>query len=184
MANGTLKVQNIETSSGSGTITLGQSGETIALGSGVTSKLNQPAFEARRSSNQAVTSAQYNKVQFDTEIFDTDGAYDNATNYRFTVPAGKAGKYFIYANVDNFSDTNTTLTESFVRLYINGAQDTAYARTAFQVQPIRGDFQSIHVVRDLSVGDYIEIYQYAEINSGNLRAGTNSMFGAYRLGAE
>jgi len=32
MANGTLKVQNIETSSGSGTITLGQSGETIALG--------------------------------------------------------------------------------------------------------------------------------------------------------
>ena len=32
MANGTLKVQNIETSSGSGTITLGQSGETVALG--------------------------------------------------------------------------------------------------------------------------------------------------------
>jgi len=32
MANGTLKVQNIETSSGSGTITLGQSGETLALG--------------------------------------------------------------------------------------------------------------------------------------------------------
>ena len=30
MANGTLKVSNIQTSSGSGTITLGQSGETIA----------------------------------------------------------------------------------------------------------------------------------------------------------
>ena len=39
MANGTLKVSNIQTSSGSGTITLGQSGETIAcsgtLGSGM-----------------------------------------------------------------------------------------------------------------------------------------------------
>jgi len=34
MANGILKVSNIQTSSGSGTITLGQSGETIALGSG------------------------------------------------------------------------------------------------------------------------------------------------------
>jgi hypothetical protein len=34
MANGTLKVSNIETSSGSGTITIGQSGETV------------PAFEA------------------------------------------------------------------------------------------------------------------------------------------
>ena len=39
MANGTLKVSNIQTSSGSGTITLGQSGETIALGSGVVNKV-------------------------------------------------------------------------------------------------------------------------------------------------
>ena len=36
MANGTLKVSNIETSSGSGTITLGQSGETVSVPSGVT----------------------------------------------------------------------------------------------------------------------------------------------------
>jgi len=36
MANGTLKVSNIQTSSGTGTITLGQSGETVALGSGAT----------------------------------------------------------------------------------------------------------------------------------------------------
>ena len=36
MADGTLKVGTITTSSGSGTITLGQSGETIALGSGAT----------------------------------------------------------------------------------------------------------------------------------------------------
>ena len=26
----------------------------------------------------------YTKVQFDTEVFDTDNAYDNSTNYRFT----------------------------------------------------------------------------------------------------
>ena len=36
MANGTLKVSNIETSSGSGTITIGQSGETVTIPSGVT----------------------------------------------------------------------------------------------------------------------------------------------------
>ena len=34
MANGTLKVSNIQTSSGSGTITIGQSGETITIPSG------------------------------------------------------------------------------------------------------------------------------------------------------
>ena len=36
MADGILKVGTITTSSGSGTITLGQSGETIAIPSGVT----------------------------------------------------------------------------------------------------------------------------------------------------
>ena len=36
MANGTLKVSNIQTSSGSGTITIGQSGETISIPSGAT----------------------------------------------------------------------------------------------------------------------------------------------------
>ena len=36
MANGTLKVSNIQTSSGSGTITIGQSGETVTIPSGVT----------------------------------------------------------------------------------------------------------------------------------------------------
>ena len=40
MADGTLKVGQITTSSGSGTITLGQSGETIALGSGISSISN------------------------------------------------------------------------------------------------------------------------------------------------
>jgi hypothetical protein len=36
MANGTLKVSNIQTSSGSGTITIGQSGETVSIPSGCT----------------------------------------------------------------------------------------------------------------------------------------------------
>ena len=40
MANVTLKVSNIETSSGSGTITLGQSGETISVPSGATINLS------------------------------------------------------------------------------------------------------------------------------------------------
>ena len=39
MADGTLKVGTIVTSSGSGTITLGQSGETITAGSSVTNNL-------------------------------------------------------------------------------------------------------------------------------------------------
>ena len=43
MANGTLKVSNIQTSSGSGTITIGQSGETIA---GIVT--NTPSFQVKK----------------------------------------------------------------------------------------------------------------------------------------
>jgi len=52
-----------------------------------------PAFSAYRSSNQTVTSGVWTKIALDAEEFDTDGAYDSVTNYRFTPLT--AGKYFI-----------------------------------------------------------------------------------------
>ena len=48
------------------------------------SNLMYPAFEAVLSSNQNVSNNVATKVQFNTEIFDTDNMYDNSTNYRFT----------------------------------------------------------------------------------------------------
>ena len=42
---GTLKTTNIQSISGSGTVTLGTSGETFAVGSGVTTTVNRPAFK-------------------------------------------------------------------------------------------------------------------------------------------
>ena len=61
MANGTLKVSNIQTSSGSGTITLGQSGETItssaAMGSGMGKVLQ--VVTATDSTQRDVTSTSY-----------------------------------------------------------------------------------------------------------------------------
>ena len=93
MADGTLKVGTITTSSGSGTITLGQSGETIALGA-TTNNLLTPAFFIKKTSDQTLTENTYTKITFDSETFDTDGAY---ASDKFTVPTGKAGKYFIGA---------------------------------------------------------------------------------------
>ena len=61
MANGILKVSNIQTSSGSGTITLGQSGETItssaAMGSGMGKVLQ--VVTATDSTQRDVTSTSY-----------------------------------------------------------------------------------------------------------------------------
>jgi len=77
MADGTLKVGTITNSAGSGNIT---------IGSGVTVNVNRPAFEAYLSANQGISDSVLTKVQHDTEVFDTDGCYDNTTNYRLHLP--------------------------------------------------------------------------------------------------
>ena len=108
MADGNLKVGTITTSSGSGTITLGQSGETVDMSNATQTGVggaNTPAFYVVRGSNQTISSASTTKIQFDTEIFDTAGAYDNSSNYRFTVPSGQAGKYYFFTKL-NFETTS------------------------------------------------------------------------------
>ena len=185
MANGTLKVQNIQTSSGSGTITLGQSGETIALGSGVTSKMNQPAFEARLSADQSVADAVITKGEFDTEVLDTDNCYDNTTNYRFTPTV--AGKYFVYGCINNDSQANTQLSYGQAYLYKNGS---SYRKTEtyFSSSNVRRSSIFTTAIVDMNgTTDYLELYGNANDTSGTpLFRGANneSFFGAYRIGAE
>ena len=71
----------IMTSNGSGTLTL----NNAAL-------KNTPAFFAKLSGNQTINNNATTVMAFDTEVYDTDSAFDTSS-YRFTVPSGKAGKY-------------------------------------------------------------------------------------------
>ena len=172
MANGTLKVENIQTSSGSGTITLGQSGETVAFGSGVTSKMNQPAFSISLTSNQSLTSSTYTKVIFDTEIYDTDNAYDTSTG-RFTCPTGKDGKYFFTATVS--MSTNFTYVQ--VDLYKNGS--SIYRGTA-----VRNDTSATTVTAaiNLSAGDYVEVFCNQTSTNSAEGGGSHTHFHGHRIG--
>jgi len=168
MANGTLKVQNIETSSGSGTITLGQSGETIALGSGVTSKMNHPAFKAYLSSDQTgVTSGAETKVTFQSETFDTDGYYDNSTNYRFTPLV--AGKYYVNSQA-YISSTGGASNLYVTRMLIkkNGS-DAVFKQTDFSSNPINNNGHSITGIVDMNGStDYLEIFARGDTGSGTV----------------
>ena len=96
-----LFVDNIkhQSSQGSGTITLGASGETVALASGAsqTMAVNTPAFSlVQTNTGTTLTQNTYTKVVWDTEKFDTDSAVSSG---RFTVPSGQAGKYFFTSTV-------------------------------------------------------------------------------------
>ena len=85
----TLKVDTILKRTGTGTITLGQSGDTIALGSGASQTgfggTNTPQFHAYLSSSQTLSNSVLTKISIDTEVFDSDNDF---TSNKWTPSAG------------------------------------------------------------------------------------------------
>ena len=155
MANGTLKVGEITTSSGSGNIT---------IGSGVTVNVNRPAFSAYLSADQPIANATVTKVSLNVESFDTDDAFDSSTNYRFTVPTGADGKYFFVGTITWVNLTNED--EGQVRIHKNGTfvQGSGY----FQGQNGTVTYQATQVL-NLVAGDYIELHGY-QVSGGAISA--------------
>jgi len=103
----TLKVDTILKRTGTGTITVGQSGDTISIPSGATLSVagstsglpdNTPYFEATLGSNPTLSDDTFTKVTFASERVDSNSAYDTSTG-RFTVPSGEAGKYLFNATL-------------------------------------------------------------------------------------
>ena len=184
---GTLKTTNIQTITGSGTLTLGTSGDTINVPTGVTMSggvANTPAFEAYMSSIQeSVTDSVYTKAQIDTEVFDTDNCYDNSTNYRFTPTL--AGKYFVYAQVDCYAGGASDLNTASLRLYKNGSQ-IHFAFAEFSNNNIQTITRNIATTVDMNgSSDYLECF--CDINGasggGEIFQGfqRRTNFGAYRI---
>ncbi len=181
---GTIKTTNIEPIADNGTVTLGSSGDTFTLGSGVVqSNLNNPAFVAYRSpSSQSIPSGTNTKAIFDAELFDTDSAYDTSTG-AFTVPSGKGGKYSIFFTIfiDDLDDQDVLLGI----IYKNGSATTnpVYQNQVYASKGTQNTFLNFSSVMSLSDSDYIEVYvQHDQGANQNLRA-PHSHFGAYRIGS-
>jgi len=175
---GTIKATNIEPIADNGTVTLGSSGDTITIPSGVTmvnngtqtgfGGTNTPAFRARLSADFVHNSNNtFLKVPFATEDYDTDNAYDSTTNYRFTVPSGKAGKYFINAFLRaNYNcPLNIAIYKNGSLTYVSDAGTNGSGLTAVSPQ--------ITTTMNLSVSDYIEIYAFQQ-SGGSLTFYNNS----------
>jgi hypothetical protein len=81
--------------------------------------INGPAFSAYLSATQSFTANAWTKIQCNTEEFDTNNNYDNATNYRFTPTV--AGYYQVSGAFTNAS----ILAQVGLSLYKNGS---AYKR--------------------------------------------------------
>ena len=125
---------------------------------------NVPAFSVKLSSDQNVSDNAITKIQFNSENYDTDNAFDSTTNYRFTVPSGQDGKYFF--NVELYSNCTTSdqINTVFLYIYKNGS---AVSQTA-ENEPNTVSLLSVNLGTslDLVAGDYIEFFGQINIGTG------------------
>jgi len=144
---------------------------------------NTPSFHAYLSSNQSVSSTTFTKCQFNTEVWDTDGCYDNSTNYRFTPTT--AGKYFVYSMI--FSDGSSS-GGSHVQLITDirkNGSGASYATIFIKDYTGGGDgaWNSFTTVDMNGSSDYLEVFGYIR-NTGTNNFLANpqyTFFGAYKL---
>jgi hypothetical protein len=141
---------------------------------------NAPAFRVKLSGNQSMSAGAHTKIQFDTEDFDTDNAYDNSSNYRFTPQV--AGKYFIYLGVfyDHSSGTPTLYNS---QIYKNGSsfEGTYHGTLSGSIGHYASSITVNTIVTLNGSSDYVEAYG-RQSGTGSPVMTTASFFGGFLLG--
>jgi len=179
---GTIKATNIEPIADNGTVTLGSSGDTFTLASGVTQTIavNTPAWKIGMSSSQSLGYNTSTKINFDTSIIDTDSGVDT-TNKRYTIPSGKGGKYIVYCYYRTGTGTDSASYDIFV--YKNGSLlNDAEDMQSFTVSQSYNTVQCTGML-DLSAGDYLEMYaRQADQNfTADIGYSNEARFWGYKL---
>ena len=197
-----IQVDTIDTRSGTSTmqigstntttITLGVSGDTVNIPSGVTIANAGTAtgfgvagtnlFEATMGSDQtSVSDATWTKVLYNTDSFDADNVFDTSNN-RFVAPA--AGKYLMLAKVGIFPNTANG-NKAQTRFYKNGGSvgDTVMVvGLGGSDNYIAENYLINSRIFDLAQNDYIEYYGYFNAPSGTIYFDKGgSFFSGYRL---
>ena len=141
---------------------------------------NAPSFFAYQSSVQGLGNDSWTKINYETEILDSDGKF---ASHRFTPTV--AGKYFLFASyrLNAIQDGN----EFRIAIYKNGS----VIRMATKTHDHRETVQ-ISTIVDSDTNDYFEVYGWQ--NTGGQRdiygdgdsgesddLGFQTVFGGYRI---
>ena len=185
MADGILKVGTITTSSGSGSITIGQSGETITFPSGCTitnngtqtgfGGVNTPAVVVHGGTDAYGGSNTWTKVQLDTELLDTESSFDTS-NYRWTPQT--AGKYIytlvVYGLSSNAGNANL---RGIVGYISKNGSDVQINEFDYKTNDIRQAQCVTTATIDMNgSSDYVEFY--GEVNTVD---GVQGRFSPYTM---
>tara|TARA_R100000329_G_scaffold48376_1_gene44809 strand:+ start:120 stop:875 length:756 start_codon:yes stop_codon:yes gene_type:complete len=163
-------------------IPIGNAGEFLKVNSGATGYefasaggTNTPMFYVSKSGNQSISNSTETTVTFDTEQIDTDNAFASNT---FTVPSGKGGKYFLFAQVR--TDTAADFEAVLFGFKVNGTKVCAsWWRNLYY------NFGNISNLRNLSAGDTVTVF-YKQDSGSSQNVGANdsgnvTFFGGYKL---
>jgi hypothetical protein len=145
----------ITTADNTGTLQLQSGGTTIATisSTGITTQVGAPAFSAYNNANQTLSTNTTTKIQFNTEVFDTNSNFDATTNYRFTPTV--AGYYLVSSQI---ACTSANSSEITIKLYKNGSDYTRLGRLAPTGQTVY--FGNSALVSMNGSTDYLEMYVY------------------------
>ena len=181
----TLQVGSTNTS----TITLGVSGDTINVPSGVTIAnsgtatgfaANTPAFQVRLSGNYTAANNTQAVLPFaddstSPKAFDTSSAFDTST-YKFTVPSGQAGKYYLYgcARLDeSIASDRCSIDIEVNNSSVGISGENQGAHQYFSVNAIGSVI--------LSVGDYVTMKFFQDSGSSKTVRSDATLFGGYKI---
>jgi len=163
--NNTTNITGINlTSQVTGTLPVANGGTALTSGF-VNGGVNTPYWYAYgHASGQATTSSTFAKMQA-TAVHDSGSNYDN-TNYRFTVPSGQAGKYWVSCATQPYN-TSSVANGAQIVPYVNGSGlGNTYNASIYQISNFRNHWIMWSGILNLSVGDYVEIYAYTTFSSG------------------
>ena len=184
-----ISVDSVIPQSGT-TVTLGASGDTINIPSGVTMTNSgtasgfgldgTPNFLASLTgshtpANNVETTAVYNTV-----AYDSDSGYDNTTG-EYTIPSGKGGKYLFSAS---WNATTGSTQARFKKIYLfkNGSQIFENLDTSDDHASSPSKAKFINLLVDVSAGDIIKVRYRFWTTASNFNAVTYTNFDVYFSG--
>jgi hypothetical protein len=143
------------------------------------------AYAYLTTSPISAANAGYTFVAFNAEDFDTNSFHDNSTNsQRFTVPAGKAGKYLITTGIALAPNTTEYRILQIAKNAATAGGGTELCRATINGFATQDNCLNASVTADLAVGDYITISIYQNsggslnINTGRITNATITYLGA------
>ncbi len=139
---------------------------------------NTPAFNVKTSTGQSIANGTSTEIVFGTENFDTDNAFASNT---FTVPSGKAGKYFLFAQAGRQAWDSDRFMLQMQKTPSGGSTvDIGVGESAINVNKYHTT--GVWAVVDLAVGDAIKIMIYHDSGATRtLSSDERTVFQGFKL---